>query len=216
MASTEFVFAERDARELLHALDLDSDTDSDKVVEEIRKRFGELDRLRKSEELSEQEKKFAEQFPAVYEEHNKLMATNRENAAIKFSEGVKTIRKAEGYALKDTRQGLSMEALNSIVEVHKKFAEGTATIDDFEEVVKKIVNGGIVQFGELGSSTGEDDVPDIDTTTAAGVAGARKMFGELVARTQQENPEWDFRKAYSETAKKHPDLAEAYQVSLPG
>lgn len=216
MAGTEFVLPETEARDLFHALDLDSDTKPADVVEAIKIKFSEHAALTQKQEATEQEKKFAEQYPQYWAEHNKLMARDRDNAAIKFSEGVKTIRKPEGYGLKDTKQGLSMEALNSIVAVHKKFSEGTVTVDDFEDVLKKIVNGGIVQFGELGSSGADDEVPSVDTTTAEGIAGAKKLFSEVLTRIQGENPDKDFRWALTEASKKHPDLAEASKQALPG
>jgi hypothetical protein len=102
-----------------------------------------------------------------------------------------------------------------VEETHKKFSDGKATVVDFEECVKTIVNGGILEFGEIGSGKGEDEVPVIDNTTATGVAQARKIFAEVVSKIQQENPEWDMVKAMSEAARKHPELAETYQVTLP-
>jgi hypothetical protein len=215
VSGVEFNFAEKDARELFKVLDLDSDVKPEKVVETIKVKFGELDALRDAVSAADQEKVFAEQYPQYWEEHRKLMERDRDNSAKAFAETVAKVRKTEGYGLKETKQGLSVESLAKIQEVHKKFAEGTVTSEDFEECIKTIVNGGIVQFGELGSNATDDDIPEIDTNSATGVAAARKLFAEVVAKTQRENEGMDYNKALAEAAKKHPDLAEAYMVTLP-
>jgi hypothetical protein len=213
---SEFAFAEKDARELFHVLDLDSDTDPAKVVETIKVKFGELETLRDSASAHDQEKAFAEQYPQYWNEHMKLMERDRENTAKTFCESVSRIRKTEGYSFKETKQGLSVEALNKIAQLHKKFAEGTATLEEFEECIKAITNGGIVAFGEVGSSSADDDLPDIDVSSPTGIAQSRKLFAEVVKKIQQENPEMEYTEALEKASKKHPDLAEAYAVSLPG
>jgi hypothetical protein len=202
---------EKDLRELRNVLDVDDDA---KIVETVKVKFGELSALRDAVAASEQEKHFAEQYPQYWEEHNKLMERDRTNSAKVFSESVSRIRKAEGYGLKDTRMGLSVAALEKVVDTHKKFAEGTATIEDFEACLKSIVQGGIVEFGEIGSSS-EEALPDVDTNTAVGLAGARKLFAEVVSRVQKENPELDYLGAVAEASKKHPDLAQSYSLTLP-
>lgn len=213
---SEFAFAEKDARELFHVLNLDSDTEPAKVVETIKVKFGELDTLRESAQAHDQEKVFAEQYPQYWNEHKKLMERDRENTAKTFAEGVSRIRKTEGYSFKETKQGLSVEALNKITELHKKFAEGDATLEMFEECIKTIVNGGIVAFGEVGSSTSDDDIPEVDMNSATGIAQSRKLFAELIQKIQKENPEMEYTEAIAMASKKHPDLAEAYSVTLPG
>lgn len=209
--STVGELTEKELRELRNVLDVDDDA---KIVETVKIRFGELAALRDAVSASEQERIFAEQYPQYWSEHKKLMERDRENTAKSFAESVQKIRKSEGYGLKDTRQGLSAVALQKVIDVHKKFGEGKATITDFEECIKTITNGGIVQFGELGSST-DDDIPDIDATTATGVVGARRVFAEVIARVQREHPDWPYMECVAEAGKKHPDLAEAYKVTLP-
>jgi len=202
---------EKDLRELRNVLDVDDDN---KIVEAVKVRFGELSALRDAVSASEQEKLFAEQYPQFWQEHNRLMERDRHNAARTFSESVSRIRKAEGYGLKDTRQGLSVAALEKVIDVHKKFAEGTASVEDFEECMKAIVHGGIVEFGEIGSSA-DDAIPDVDTTTTTGVANARKVFAEVIDRVQKEHPEWSYLQCIDEASKKAPDLAQSYKITLP-
>lgn len=200
--------------ELRNMFDVDENGD---LVEAAKLKFGELDSLKRAIEVSDQERQFAEKYPQLWEEHNKLMVRDRDNAAKNFAETVSKVRKSEGHALKETRQGLSARALDIIQDTHKKFSESKATVADFEECVKTIINGGIVEFSELGSSQGdgEERLPEIDNTSPNGIANARKMFAELVAKEQKENPDTDFVKAMQTVAKKHPDLAETYAVTLP-
>lgn len=198
--------------ELRNALGINGDGD---IVEAVRLQLGELTELRRNVDAASQEKKFAEEYPAYWQEHNKLMDRDRENSAKAFSETVARVRKAEGYGLKETAKGLSAMSLSKVKDLHKKFSEGAATVDEFEDCIRTIVNGGIVEFGEIGASTTED-VPLVDTTTSGGIVNARKLFAEVVAKTQTDNPEWDYKKCMDEAAKKHPDLAEAYSVALPG
>ena len=117
--------------------------------------------------------------------------------------------------LKETHDGLSAQALTVIQETHMKFAEGKATIEDYEKTIKTIVNGGIVKFGEIGSSSEGDPLPEYDTTSATGVAAARRLFGEVVAKVQRENDGMGYMEAVAEATKRHPDLAEAYKIALP-
>jgi hypothetical protein len=72
-----------------------------------------------------------------------------------------------------------------------------------------------VEFGELGSDATED-VPLVDTSSSGGIVQARKLFAEVISKVQVEHPEWEYTKCMDEAAKKHPDLAEAYSVALPG
>lgn len=202
---------EKDLRELRNVLDVDDDG---RILEAVKVRFGELHALRDAVSASEQERVFAEQYPQFYEQHQHLLERDRRNTAKTFAESVQKVRRNEGYGLKDTRQGLSVATLEKVAEMHMKFAENKATVEDFEEVVKCITNGGIVQFGEIGSSS-NDSIPEIDVSSASGVATARKVFAEVVSKIQRENPDMPYLEAVNEASKKHPDLADTYKVTLP-
>jgi Mu-like prophage I protein len=207
-------------RQLRQMFDVDVNGD---LVEAAKLKFGELDSLKKAIAKSDQERHFADQYPQLWEEHNALMERDRKNAAKNFSESVSKIRKSEGVGLKETRQGLSARAIEEIRDTHMKFSEGKATTDDFENCIKTIVNGGILEFAERGSSNGEDPLPEVDNTTATGVADARKLFSELTSKAMDEQSEEvkklshneRLMKAMEEVSRKHPDLAETYRVTLP-
>ena len=213
-----YEFSEKDGQELLRVLDLPVDAEPAKVLDSVKIAMGELSTFKEAENKEEQEKKFAEQYPLVWKEHVELMETNRTNAAHKFSETVTKVRKMEGKgALKTTGMELSKVALDKIEEVHRKFADSgdEELVVAYEEVVKAITQGGIIQFGEIGTtSDGEDDLGDYDGNTAAGVAGARKAFAELMSRAKAENPELTDDQALSQVAQKHPDLFSAARQTV--
>lgn len=185
------------------------------VVESARIMLGELQDLRQRSDAYSQERKFADEYPAFWAEHNKLMTRDRDNSAKLFSESVSRVRRAEGFGLKETAKGLSTMSLTKIHDLHMAFAEGKATQEAFEDCIRTIVNGGIVEFGEVGTATSDGSVPLIDTTTATGIAGARKLFGELVATHQKANPDVDYRACVEEVGRKHPDLYDAYTTAMP-
>jgi Mu-like prophage I protein len=212
----EYVFAETQAQELLRTLELPVDAKPGDIVESVKGRVGELTTLRQEADKETQEKVFAEQYPAYWTEHQQLMRRDRENTARQFSESIRTIKRTVGNGFVDTDQGLSALAKTKVAELHVKFAEGNATVEDFEECVKHIINGGIVRFGEIGSATKEDDVPPVDTSTAQGVADGRRVFAEVVARIQKDNPELSYKEAVGKASEQHPDLAKAHKVALPG
>ena len=197
--------------ELRNILGISADGD---IIQASKIQLGELTELRRNVDAATQERKFAEEYPAFWGEHNKLMERDRDNSAKHFSESVSRVRKAEGFGLKETAKGLSSMSLTKVHDLHMKFAEGTATLEEYEDVIRTIVNGGIVEFGEIGSSS-TDDIPLIDTSSAPGIAGARRLFAEVVSKIQADNPDKDYRWAMDEAARKHPDLADAYAVALP-
>jgi hypothetical protein len=203
---------QKEAQELLRTLDLPVDAKPEKVLEATKLAFGELTELKSKRDAADQEKEFSEKYPDFYDEHNKLMERDRKNSAHNFSESVKTLRKPSGKGLVEVRQGLSKTAIDKIEEVHMAFAEGTATSEDFEECVKTIVHGGIVEFGEIGTDKdGKDNVPIVDNAQ-----DAKKAFSELMNKAMAENPEWDAEKALAETANKHPDLFEQSRQTIAG
>lgn len=205
-----------------------ADTDEDGVekafLDKAANAFSELKTFKDTVGSSQQEKTFAEQFPAVHKEMQELKAARRDSAAIAFSETVKRFSKPNGKdnegneQFEPTRNGLSALALETIADTHKKFSEGSATLEDYETTIKTIMNGGIVEFGEVGSSRDRTELLSVDTTTPTGIASARKAFAEVVAAVQAEDPEKfggsaKYSEAIAEAAKRQPELAEAYRAT---
>jgi hypothetical protein len=185
----------------------ETEVDHSELVTAVKTKF--------AEQFTPEQRKFAEDYPIQWTEHQKLLANERKREGEAFSESVKTIKRMDGDALVNTKAGLSSLAQEKIAETHKKFAEGTATPEDFEEVVKTIVNGGVVQFGEEGSSSGGNEEPlSVNTATAAGIADARKLFAEKITEIQLEGDGRTFEQAFAEASERFPELAEAYKAPM--
>jgi hypothetical protein len=188
-----------------------------KIKEKTTIIFSEHKALKDAVSVTGEEKQFAEQFPTMWREHQTMLDRDRDRSAVQFSESVKTVLRPEGDKMIPTTNGLSAAALEKVTETHKKFAEGRATIADFEETVTSIVNGGIVQYGEVGSSQ-QAVVHDLDTRSMAGLSTARKLFAEKVTEVQmahkgEEN--FQYKDAVKEAAQKYPEIAAAYRMSAP-
>jgi Mu-like prophage I protein len=202
----------------------DDDADADKFMETVTTAFSELKQFKDAVGGSSKEREFAEMFPEQHRQMQELAAKNRTTDAKAFSESVARVNKAVGegdsVTFEPTRSGLSALALNTLAEKHTKFAEGTGTLEDFEEAVKTITNGGIVEFGEVGSSFAEeDDDIMIDGTTPQGIANARKLFSEKVAEVQarhakeNDGEQLGILEATNKAAEKYPELAKAYRAT---
>jgi hypothetical protein len=205
---------QKEAQELLRVLDLEVDAKPEKVLDTVKHMFGELKAMQKKVDVTDQEKKFAEQYPEYWEQHNKLMEKSRNAEAKAFSESVKTLSRPEGNGLKTTKFSLTPNAQEKVEEIHKKFAEGSVTQEDFEECLKVIMKGGIVEFGERGSDNDGDEQVVIDSSTATGIAASKRMFSELMAKKQRDNPEMSAKQALDAVANEHPDLFEASRVAI--
>jgi hypothetical protein len=182
--------------------------------------FSEHKALKDAVSVTGEEKQFAEQFPHVWREHQSMLERDRKTRAHAFSESVKTVHRAEGERMLHTNGGLSALALDKIQEVHMKFSEGNATIADYEEVIQAIMNGGIVQYGENGSSL-TAEVHEIDTRNIAGLSSARRLFAEKVTEIQKSHADemaagtYTYAQAVTEAAEKYPDIAAAYRMASP-
>ena len=191
----------------------------EKVTEKITVTFTENKALKGAVDTSSEEKQFAEQFPHVWAQHQQMIERDRSTNARGFAESVKTVKRPEGDKMLPTSSGLSALAMDKISEVHKKFSEGTATLADFEDVLRTVIHGGIVQYGENGSSLKPaDEGFTLDTRSMGGLQSARKLFAEKIAEVQNEHKDdanFTFQMAISEAGRKHPDLLDAYQMAAP-
>jgi len=194
-------------------------TFSEKITEKVTTVFSENKALKVTVSASSEEKQFAEQFPHMYAQHQQMIERDRTANAHSFAESVKTVKRPEGDKMLPTTSGLSALAMDKISEVHKKFAEGNVTLADFEEAIKTVVHGGIVQYGENGSSfKPADEGFTLDTRSMGGLQSARKLFAEKIAEVQNEHKDdanFTFQMAISEAGRKHPDLLDAYQMAAP-
>jgi hypothetical protein len=121
----------------------------------------------------------------------------------------------EGESLKPSNYGLSALAMEHVTQMHLKFSDGTANLEDFERCIKGITQGGFVEYGERGSSRVRDhDIGSYDTATAEGVKNIRQVFAQKVTEIQKQD-NLEFSAALTEAAKRYPELAQAYQQAVP-
>jgi hypothetical protein len=221
---TSMEFTEAQVNELTKLLQFEG-ADPQEFLNHATTQFSELKAFKETVASSQQERSFAEQYPEAYERMQRLEAKDRENASISFSESVKRFNKPTGnkdddgnITFEPTRNGLSALALEEIATTHKKFSEGSATLEDYENTIRTIMNGGIVEFGEVGSSR-EREVTEVQPGTPQGIAANRKAFADKVAETQRsfaeknDGKQMDYMEATKEAAKLYPELAEAYAAT---
>jgi signal peptide peptidase SppA len=195
---------------MIQLLGLPETSTPDQVLAAAQTQFAELTDLRNAVTLSTQEQRLRKDFPDFYEQHVSLVNGQRENNATRFAESVFNIQRMEGDKFIPTKQGLSALAKNTIAEVHMKFSEGTANLEDFEKAVTTIMHGGIVDYQEHGSSNPGADPTDIPSDAF----GVRKLFADKISEIMVADS-LDSRAAMAEAAKRYPDLAAAYAQAIP-
>jgi hypothetical protein len=186
---------ELDAK-LRETLGLDENADIIKAVSDLKETAGPLEEVAK--QFSER-KQFAEAFPEQHEELEKLRKERIENKAIKFSESVGDMRFGS-----EQKHRLAPVVLEKVANLHKKFSERSATIDDFEDLMNAMHDEkALVEVGERGS----DRTEEIKFTETD---NPRKAFSEAVTAIMEQD-ELDYEAAVRIAAEKHPELAAAYQ-----
>lgn len=194
-----------DVEQLLELFKVDTE---EALIKAITDMHTESVALRADVGLAAQEREFKTKYPAMYEQMQEDRKINRENAAEKFITTHGMFKRLEGETLVPSKLGLSALASDTLRETYLKFGENSISMADFEKCITAITQGGIVEYGEQGSSI-ETLTPDIDITTATGVAASRKLFAERVAEIQKSDS-LDYMAAIKVAAEKYPDLAAAY------
>jgi hypothetical protein len=196
---------------LREKLALSDDTD---IVAHVSGMNDELEPLRELKKEHSEKKQFAEAYPAEYERLQKLEQDSRENFAKNFSEklGARRFSKAtadkddEGNAvLESTTVGLSAKAIDEIEGIVKKFGENTATLEDFSGVLDAVLDSGIVDYGNIGSTR----EPEPEVREPKNSLEGRKMFAEKVNEIVEKD-ELTFDAALVEAAKRYPSLYESW------
>jgi len=169
--------------------------------------------LRADVGLAAQEAKFSKEYPAVFAQMQEDRKINLENAAEKFVNQHKRFAKAEGEGFVASNIGLSSLAQDTVQETYMKFAQGTASLADFEGCINAITHGGTLEYGERGSST-ESEVEELSfsTDTAAGIQKTRQLFASKIHEIQTKDS-LDYKTAVQEAARQYPELADAYRAT---
>jgi signal peptide peptidase SppA len=195
-------------------LGLKADATDDELLTAVEVLTQESATLKSAVELSSEEAQLKEKFPHWYADHVKRIEAERDTNAASFVASVSKVKKMVGDKMVETSFGLSALASDTIEETHKKFAMGVANVADFENVVKTLVNGGTVDYGEHGSTQAPEPPAGINVSTAEGVANVRAQFAAKVAEIQA-NDNLDYGAAIGEAAKRNPELAAAYRAAAP-
>jgi signal peptide peptidase SppA len=203
--------AEEIVAELRTGLNLNPDDD---LVSSVRSMFEESQALEASVAVASQEGEFATKYPALWAEHQDLLNDRAESRAREFAKSVGTIGMMEGEVMKPSKFGLSSLAIETIAEAHVKFASGRASLADFENAIKTVTQGGVVQYGEVGSARQAELPASFDPSTAEGVVGVRKEFAQKVAEIQKKDS-LPYADALTEATKAYPELAAAYRMAVP-
>ena len=189
----------------------------------------EVEPLRKLKKSADDQKTFAEQFPEQARQMEEDRKFRIESNSKAFAETIGSKRFSESVGKKDaegndvvvtSNKGLSALALDKIRETHLKFSEGTATVEDFSGAIDAIMNNGIVEYGERGSSITENNelVPGEDVAPTGDLVTVRNAFAEKVNEKQAElqaKPEnkdkiVTFAEALPVAAEAYPKMYEAY------
>jgi hypothetical protein len=189
-----------DAR-LREILGLGEDADIIKAVEDMQK---EVKPLREAAKSHSESKSFAEMFPEQAKELAEARKERQEVRAKEFSEQFKNLVDDKGIP---TGKGYPAVVIQKLDEIHRKFSEGQANVNDFTEVLELIGKTGTVDYKEAGSSAVR--------TYASEDGDAAKGFAEAVAQVQEDD-KLDYGAAVKVAAERHPDLFAEYRQQVTG
>ena len=147
---------------------------------------------------------FAERFPNEHKRMTELEASERKNKAKTFAERYENKRLVEGEGDEAQPTGLGFSALTieKIENMHLAFSEGTIDQSHMEDVLESLLNTGLVDYSERGSSVAPES-PD----------ATPKAFAEKVALIQSDD-KVDYRTAVRMASEQYPELFKAYRDSV--
>lgn len=208
----ESVLTEEQLNALKAEVGLTSDASDEELLEAVKSVSG------TNNNLSAQEKSFAETHPEMWREHVRLLDKDRANEASAFANSISSIKRHVGDKIETTGFGLSALAIETIAESHVKFAKGEGTIEDFEAAITAITGGGVVKFTQDGSSKVKEEA-QLDTTSMTGLREARALFATEVDRVRAKyaadngGKQMDYMEAVRVAGAANPELAEAYSLT---
>jgi hypothetical protein len=181
-------------------LGLDEDTSEEDVLVAASDLVAEVTPIREATAKASQHMTFAEQFPAEFARMQKLEVSERENKAKAFAERYQSKRlvEGEGDTAVTTAFGFSSLTIDNIEKMHLAFSEGKLTQAEIEAVLESLLNTGLVDYSERGSSVTTEDEGD-----------PIKSFAEKIASivTEDKIPYGD---AVRVAGERYPELAKAY------
>lgn len=184
---------------------LAEDADQEAILVAASTVMDEVTPLREALKSAEKVQAFSEQFPAEHKRMLELEASERKNKARAFAERYENKRLVEGEGddAKPTPFGFSALTVQNIEKMHLAFSEGKLTQEDIEGVLESLLNTGLVDYSERGTSVTPDE----------GTENTPQAFAEKVAAIQSED-KVDYSTAIRLAAERHPELAKAYHASI--
>ena len=150
---------------------------------------------------------FAERYPVEYARLQEQDAFIRTANAKAFSDKyatarvVKTVGEGDDATTEQTPFGFSGLAIEKIKDMHLAFSEGSLTEQHLSEVFDAMLNNGMVDYSEHGSSRVDEE--------ATSPENAKLAFAEKVREVVKED-ELDYAAAVRIAGEKYPALAKAY------
>lgn len=185
-----------------------------KIGEHSTQMFSELQPLRDAAEAAATRHSFAEQFPEQAKRMAALEIKDRKNDAALFASSLKRLMtKGDDGELKATEFGFSTLIRDDVEKFHMAIADGTPSVEAFTELMTEIVNGGVVQFGEIGSSTLEEGEEPLTKPKLEG-QDARQYFASLVKEEMKADKDLSQSDAIALVAEKNPEAFAAYQSPM--
>ncbi len=142
-------------RALLTAAGIDCASMSDEQLTEeyamgaLAELNAEIQPLREARQSAEATVSFRDNYPEEFARMQRLEARDREASAKEFAGSFSRFKDAEG---KTTNKGVSSLVSTQLEDAHKKIVMKQFGTDDLTAIVGSIGNGGIVEYGERGSS----------------------------------------------------------------
>jgi hypothetical protein len=196
----------------LEALGLEEDADEAAINTEIVELAKTVAPLKEFHEQNKKAKKFAEEFPEEAERMQKLQKAEDDRIAKNFSERYERIvtLKGEGEDAErvSTNKGLSGLALDKIEGIAKKFHEGTASVNDLQEVLDVLTTDkAIVDYGEVGSGRVRENVGGEGSSAAKLLS---EKASDILDKKRSEGTPVSYEVALHQAAAENPDLAREY------
>lgn len=194
-------------------------SDPEAIVKMVTDMSEESKALKTAVHANTEEGRLASEFPAFWNQHQDRISKERVRDASEFAKNVTMFTKQEGDKQIETGFGLSALAIDEVEGFHLKFAEGKASLADFESMINSIAHGGTLDYRESGTERSRVIPNVLDTSTPVGLSNARQQFAALVSEVQEEHKddkEFTYAMAVTEAAEKNPDIAAAYRQASPG
>lgn len=189
---------------LRSALELAEDADESTVLTALSDMVALAKPLKDAEAEADKHLAFSQAYPAEFERLKALENTERENKARAFSDRYATLRlvKGEGETAEATTYGFSARTVDDIKNLHLAFSIGQMTEEHIEKVLDSLLNTGLVDYSEHGTSV-VHETPE----------NAPQAFADTVAKIRKEE-EVDYNTAVALASSRNPELFQAYREAV--